>query len=389
MGWKPMLRKPTGCQPVTAHGLEAHATQTHGLAARATLGGAARRQPARCRRSQSLTRHLPPPSLSLHDTTSNRATPCPIIAFVLLLFTLYSSLFTLRAFAPPPAPQMRVVSQTVGNDEFLLAVAAPAQIAALSQLARDPDFSGVAAQAAAYPVLEKNTTAEGILKYAPTLVLFNDYSRPELVAQVQRAGVRTLIISKYYTLDDTYAALRLIARALGPDAETRAELTIADCQRRVAALREKLATAKPVRVIAPSTYGMIPGDRNTFQDLCDHAGAENLATTLGHLHGHQPPPSEKMLTWPVDKVVLVGASIDAALSPYKNLPPYEYMPVIRESRVALLAPWQLACVSHLRILAYERLARELHPELFAPQITGLSWHGLPARGLGVARASCP
>jgi len=260
---------------------------------------------------------------------------------------------------------MRVVSQTVGNDELLLAVAAPAQIAALSHLARDPAFSGITAQAAAYPALEKNTTAEGILKYSPTLVLFNDYSRPELVAQVQRAGVRTLIISNYNTLDDTYADLRRIARELGPDAEARAEQVIADCQRRVAALREKLANAKPVRVIAPSTYGAIPGDRSTFQDLCDHAGAENLATTLGHLHGHQPPPSEKMLTWPVDKVVLVGATAAAALAPYKNLPPYQYMPAIRESRVALLEPWQISCVSHLRVACYERLARELHPELFA------------------------
>lgn len=72
-----------------------------------------------------------------------------------------------------------------------------------------------------------------------------------------------------------------------------------------------------------------------------------------------------MLTWPVDKVVLVGANADAALAPFQKLPPYQYMSAIRESRVALLVSWQISCVSHLRVFAYERLARELHPERFA------------------------
>ena len=289
------------------------------------------------------------------------ATRCSLLLILLSAFSLQP--FSPSAFAAPP--QMRVVSQTVGNDELLLAVAAPGQIAALSHLARDPDFSGVIAQAAAHPQLAKDATAESIIAHAPTLVLFNDYSRPELVLQIQRAGVRVLMISKYHTPDDAYASLRLIARELGPDAEARAEAVIADCRRRVAALREKLAGAKPVRVIAPSIYGVIPGAQSTFQDLCDHAAAENLAATLGGLVGHQPPPSEKMLAWPVDKVVLIGKTTDAALAPFRKLPPYQYMPAVRESRVALLEPWQLACVSHLRVDAYERLARELHPERFA------------------------
>ncbi|MDR1010314.1 MAG: ABC transporter substrate-binding protein [Opitutaceae bacterium] len=288
-------------------------------------------------------------------------------------FILQLSAFSLQPFSPSvfaASPQTRVVSQTVGNDELLLAVAAPGQIAALSHLSRDPEFAADTGRATAFPNLPKNATAETILSFSPTLVLFTDYSRPELVEQVRRAGVRVVIIDRYFSLEDAFANLRLIARELGPEAETRAETVIAGCLRRVAALREKLAGATPVRVIAPSTYGLIPGDQSTFQDLCDHAAAENLAATLGHLHGHQPPPSEKMLTWPVDKVVLVGTNAAAALAPFKKLPPYQYMSAVRESRVALLAPWQISCVSHLRVDAYERLARELHPELFPERTPG-------------------
>ncbi|OAM91097.1 ABC transporter substrate-binding protein [Termitidicoccus mucosus] len=300
---------------------------------------------------------------------------CALLVFLLFGLSALQS-FGPRAFAAPP--QMRVVSQTVGNDELLLAVASPSQIAALSHLATESDFSAVAAQAAAFPKLDKNATAESILSFSPTLVLFTDYSRTELVEQIHRAGVRSVIIKNYRTLDDTYGNLRLIAAELGPEAAGRAERLIAGCEARVAALRAKMAGAKPVRVIAPSTYGVIPGRDTTFQDLCDHAAAENLAATLGGLRGHAPPPSEKMIAWPVDKVVLISGAlqsgvrpldgedpVQAALAPFLKLPPYQFMPAVRERRVALLEPWQISCVSHHRVAAYERLARELHPERFA------------------------
>ena len=61
------------------------------------------------------------------------------------------------------AEPVRVVSQTVGTDELLLAVAAPEQIAALSHIAREPSFSAVAEEARAYPAIEVGD-AETILK---------------------------------------------------------------------------------------------------------------------------------------------------------------------------------------------------------------------------------
>jgi iron complex transport system substrate-binding protein len=280
--------------------------------------------------------------------------------FALLALAL---LCALRAAGDAPAP-IRVVSQTVGTDELLLALAEPAQIAALSHIADNENFSAVAAEAAAYPRLAKNGDAENALSFAPTLILVASYSRSEFVSQIRRAGVRVFTVEKYATLDDAFANLRALARELGPDAERKAARVIDDCTQRVALLREKLRGVRPVRVIAPSTYGVMGGTGTTFQDLCDHAGAENLAATLGSLVGHAPPPAEKMLTWPVDRVVLSGKTVEAALAPFLKLPPYQFMPAIREKRVALIESWHLSSVSHHRVAAYERLARELHPELF-------------------------
>jgi len=207
-----------------------------------------------------------------------------------------------RAVDGAAVSPVRVVSQTVGTDEMLIALADPGQIAALSKLAADPEFSAVAAQAAGYPRLEPNGDAESVLRYRPTLVLCANYSRAELVT--------------------------------------------------------------PARVIAPSVYGAIPGADTTFQDLCDHAGAINLAATLGHLRGHAPPPVEQMLTWPVDEVVLGGWNAGEALAPFRQLSPYEYMDAVKSGRVALVKPYQLSCVSFHRVDGYEALARALHPGAF-------------------------
>ncbi len=262
--------------------------------------------------------------------------------------------------AGAPAP-VRVVSQTVGTDELLLALAEPGQIAALSHLARNPVFSTTAQQAEAYPQLVLGDS-ETILRHAPTLVLVTDYSRAELVEQIRRAGVRVLVFTRYKTLDDVYANLRRLAGELG--AEAKAEALIADCQARVVALREKLRGRKPVRILAPSIYGMLAGTDTTFQDLCDHAGAENVAATFGGLSGHASAPSERMLTWPIEMLVVSGGDKETALAPFRDLPPYKLMPSVREGRAVLMPENLLACVSHHRIDGYERLARQLHPEAF-------------------------
>ena len=260
------------------------------------------------------------------------------------------------------AEPLRIVSQTVGTDELLLALAEPEQIASLSHLAREPLFSAVSEEARQYPQLQKQHDAEAVLSFNPNFVLVADYSRGELVAQLRRAGVRVFVMNRYHTLEDAFANLRELGRELG--AEDKAERIIADCTARVETLRRKLRGVTPVKVIAPSTYGVIGGRETTFQDVCDHAGAENLAATLGGLVGHAAPPNERMLTWPVEKVVLAGDTVESALEPYRTLPPYRFMEAVKQGRVALLKPYQLSSVTHHRVTAYEQLARELHPHLF-------------------------
>jgi len=279
---------------------------------------------------------------------------------------------------PPPAAgePLRVVSHAVVADEFLLAVADHRRLAALSHLAAEPDYCADATLAARFSRLPAHTGAEAILRLRPDLVVFAEFSPVELVTQVRRAGAAVHIIGACDTLDETLASLNRLAARLGPAARTCAAAVEADCRRRAAALAERLRGARPVRVFTPSTFEIIPGAGTNFQDFCEHAGADNVAASQGGARGHAPASAERILSWTVDKVVLIGgvsgspppppsaADIERAVRPFLTLPPYRFMSVVRERRVALLAVWQSSCISHHRVACYEYLARQLHPERF-------------------------
>jgi iron complex transport system substrate-binding protein len=254
----------------------------------------------------------------------------------------------------------RVVSQTVGTDDLLMALAAPGQIAALSGLSRDPRYSPNAREAAGHSSLRTGAT-EDILRFRPDLVLAASFTAAETVALLRRSGVQVLVLDHFDTLEDLYANTRQIGLALGRQA--RAEELIRGWQGRVAALAARLRGRPRVRVVAVGFYPYTAGSGTTFQDLCDHAGAVNVAAEMG-LKGHAPTPGEQMLAWKVDALVAPeepGVDLRARLA---GLPPYKFMAAFRRGRVVPLPAALLASTSQCRLEAYEDLARALHPEAF-------------------------
>jgi iron complex transport system substrate-binding protein len=256
----------------------------------------------------------------------------------------------------------RVVSQTVGTDELLLALADPGQIAALSHISHEGQFSPVAAEAQRFPAL-RDSDAESVLRFRPDLVLAASYTRPETLALLRRAGVRLVVLDHFDSLEEVYSSLRLLGRELGQEA--RAEALIAQCQGRVKALAARLKGVRPIRVLTAGAYPFTSGSGTTFQDFCDHAGALNVAAEAG-LQGHAPTPSEKLLTWNAEVLVVAsdrpdGADIRAQLA---AMPQYRVLPAFRAGRFVVLPGALMSSVSHHRIDAYERLARALHPERF-------------------------
>lgn len=271
--------------------------------------------------------------------------------------TVLSLFASALLFAAPPK---RVVSQTVGTDELLLALADPSQIAALSHLAKDPAFSPVAREAANYPVL-RTSDAESILKFHPDLVLIASYTRAETKALLRRTGVKLLVLEKYESLEDLYANARAIGSALGH--ADRAEAAILTWQHRVAELQKRLKGTRPIRVLPVSTFPFTAGADTTFQDVCEHAGALNVAAEAG-LKGHQPTPTEKLLTWNAEVLVASGEEGATVIERLRGLPAYKFLPAMKAGRVVLVSGPRMASTAQARLDAYEELARALHPESF-------------------------
>jgi len=274
----------------------------------------------------------------------------PILRRVLALL-----LFALPLLAARP---QRVVSQSVGTDELLLALADPGQIAALSHISHDVEFSPVAEAAKRFPAI-KDSDAESVLRFRPDLVLAASYTRPETLALLRRAGVRLVVLDRFETLEDVYASLRYLGRELGQ--EGRAEAVISQSRARVTALTARLKGVRPVRVLSAGVYPFTSGAGTTFQDLCDHAGALNVAAEAG-LQGHAPTPSEKLLVWNVE--VLIAAGEESVRARLGELPHYRVLPAFKAGQVVVLPGRMMSSVSHLRIATYEALAQALHPERF-------------------------
>jgi iron complex transport system substrate-binding protein len=253
---------------------------------------------------------------------------------------------------------LRVVSQTVGTDQLLVALAAPGQIASLSHLAADPAFTPDVKTMAPYPRL-RTGSAEDVLRCKPDLVLAAAWTAPETLAILRRAKINLVVVERYETLEDLYDSARRIGAALGRQA--RAEELIAQWQGRVAALARRLQGVRPTRVMAVGLYPFTAGSATTFQDLCDHAGALNVAAEQG-IRGHQPTPSEKVLTWKVD--VLVTEQGDDMPTRLKAVPPYKFMDALKRGRLVELPGALMSATSQARLDAYECLARALHPEAF-------------------------
>jgi iron complex transport system substrate-binding protein len=252
------------------------------------------------------------------------------------------------------------VSQTVGTDELLIDLCEPNRIAALSFLSKNSAYSDIVLAAQKFPQVQDGS-AEQILKYKPDLVLFTNYSRPELVEQIKRAGIPILVFDRFNTLEDVYENIRKLGKAIGR--VQAAESLIRQCEDRVSLLQKRIKGVIPRRVLAPSSQNYLAGTETTFQDLCDHAGAINVAGEAG-LRGHSPTPTEALMRWKVDCLVLSDTRVSEKIATLRKHPSFGILSATQTGRVILLPEVLLSSVTHRRIRGYEMMAQQLHPESF-------------------------
>lgn len=202
---------------------------------------------------------------------------------------------------PAAAGPERIVSLDYCADAYVLALAAPGGIAALSPDATQP-FAYFHERARAFP--RHKGSAEEILTLDPGLVVRSGYGSGRLDRLLDRFGIATLDIGFSEGLDDARAAVAKVGRAL--DRMDEAAALLARMQARLDRLGERrarldrLGSGPRAYYFTPS--GITSGAGTYVDQVFALAGVENLLAAQG-VEGWSSLTLEGLAAHPPDVMV--------------------------------------------------------------------------------------
>jgi iron complex transport system substrate-binding protein len=178
------------------------------------------------------------------------------------------------AAAPALARPHRVVSLNLCADALVLRLTDRADVQSVSWLARDPENSVVAAEAASVPV--NHGLAEEVAALKPDLVVVGAFTNRGTVALLRRLGMPILELGVPRDIDGIRAQIRQVAAALGQG--ERGEQMIATMDQRLAAIRRP---ASPPLAVVLRPNGFTAGRGSLVDEILRRAGVRNLAAEQG------------------------------------------------------------------------------------------------------------
>ena len=231
----------------------------------------------------------------------------------------------------------RVLSLHLCADEWLITLAAPEQIAAVTWLARDSSLTSMAQQARAYPTHRGG--AEAILALAPDLVLNVRGASPNTVALLRRFGVSVHefdIPSRLHQVEPTIMRLgKLLGRMQASEGVARL-------------LRARLVSAAQSgdgRVRRAAVYearGYSSGSDSLIHDVLTLAGYDNVAAAGGSA-GYRHLSLERLVA-ARPEVLVIGAGDPARPSLAEEMLTHPLLErMVRNNDVALVPPLPWSC----------------------------------------------
>ena len=258
----------------------------------------------------------------------------------------------------PRKPQ-RIVSQTLGTDEILLAICDPQRIVALSELVDDVTYSNVTAPAQ-HITGRANAGAEQILHFHPDMIFVASYSKAELVELLTAAHAPVFRFAHFDHIDDIKTNIRLIGYIIGEDEP--AEALVQHMERDIARVRASIPPdVPPVRVMLYGQGGYTGGAHTTFDDMVQAVSATNIATVHG-ITGFRKISSEQLIQWNPD-VIITSTDRDAPEDMRQHLlhdPAVALTHAGKHQRVIVMPNHIFLTVTHHITQGIEQLARELY-----------------------------
>jgi iron complex transport system substrate-binding protein len=215
------------------------------------------------------------------------------IATLLALLCL-APLFPLTRSAQSASIPKRVVSINLCTDQYLLELADPGQILALSPFAADPALSYYAERAKPFPRI--TDSAETVLTLKPDLVLASSFNNPATLTFLRRQGVSVLTLSYADGFADISAQAQVIAAALGQPARGDAFAARLNAAQALAASATR--AAPPLAALYIERGGYVAGAVGLMNELLEAEGVINAAVAMGTAAQRPltPFPIEAILT---------------------------------------------------------------------------------------------
>lgn len=247
--------------------------------------------------------------------------------------------------APPP---QRIVSANLCADQYLMALADPGQIAALTDLSRDPEMSAGAARARRLPVT--GGSAEELLALRPDLLVAVPDRLRETVARLGGRRVRSIAVPPADSYARIVEQVRSVAAAVGhPE---RGEALVARMDARLARLPRTVGRGRVAAYY--QRRGFLTGTGTLVDELMGRFGLVNLAARRGEA-GLARVTLEQMALARPDFLVMETGSDTIADQGTEML----HHPVLRGIPRLLLPQAWTVCGGPAYVLAAESLARQL------------------------------
>ncbi len=170
----------------------------------------------------------------------------------------------------------RIVSLNLCTDQFVMMLARPERIAAVSYHALNPDTSNLAEQAKNLPIT--STLAEEVLTLKPDLVIAGTLTTRPTINLLRRLGYPVLEVPPANSIAEIRRNVRMIADAIGEPSKGKALIEAMDARLEAAAIHPK-----DERPIAAPYYGgnNTSGHGTLIDESLRRAGFRNLAAEKG------------------------------------------------------------------------------------------------------------
>lgn len=253
----------------------------------------------------------------------------------------------------------RIVSQTLGTDEILLAICDPQRIVALSTLVDNEAYSNVTALAQLVKG-RTNAGAEQVLRLHPDVIFVASYSKAELVELLKAAHAPVFRFANFDRLEDIKANIRTIGYAIGED--EKAEALVQHMERDLAEIHASLPQdVPPVRVMFYELDGYTGGAHTLFDDIVHTVGAINIVAEKG-LTGFLKISSEQLTQWNPEVIITSAdrATVAETRSQLLQDPAVAVTRAGKTRRVIVIPNHLFLTVTHHITQGIAQLARELY-----------------------------